>query len=107
MLDGTYRLGTAENSDATLEVTLYTVNFDALRTSEENRLRPEELSMKVVLRWKVVDGENPLKILDSGTSTGRTSLFVDPNLQTSQQSAMNDAVERASASLIGRLADGF
>ncbi|GHC55842.1 LPS assembly lipoprotein LptE [Roseibacillus persicicus] len=105
--DGSYRLGTADNADATLEVEFYQVDFDAIRTYEANRLRPEELSMKVSLKWKVIDSANPLKVLDSGVSSGRTSFFVDPNLQTAQQSAINDAIQRASISLVARLADGF
>ena len=105
--DGTYRLGTADDSDARLEIELYTIKYSALRTAEINRLRPEELTMTVILRWKVLDGRDPLKILDSGTSSGRTNLFVDPNLQTAQQSAISDAIRRASISLAARLADGF
>lgn len=105
--DGSYRLGTAESADATLEVEFYEVNFNAIRTNRVNRLRPEELSMTVRLNWKVIDGANPLKILDSGSSFGRTSFFADPNLQTAQQSAINDAIQRAATSLVARLADGF
>lgn len=105
--DGTYRLGTAASSDAVLEVEFLTVDYRAIRTARENRLRSEELSMTVSLRWKVIDGRDPLKILDSGTSIGRTSLFVDPNLQTAQQSAINDAIQRAATSMIARLSDGF
>lgn len=105
--DGTYRLGTATNSDARLEVQLFSVDYRAIRTARTNRLRPEELSMRVTLRWQVLDARDPLKVLDSGTSTGRTSLFVDPNLQTAQQSAANDAIQRAAVSLIARLSDGF
>lgn len=105
--DGTYRLGTAEDSDARLEVDFYTVSYQALRTARTNRLRAEELSMTVTLRWRVLDGSDLLKVLDSGTSTGRTSLFVDPNLQTARQSAINDAIQRAATSLVARLADGF
>ena len=105
--DGTYRLGTAEDSQATLEIDFYTVKFGALRTAEINRLRPEEQTMTVQLRWRVLDAQDPLKVLDSGVSIGRTNLFVDPNLQTAQQSAFSDAVRRAALSLSARLADGF
>ena len=66
--DGTYRLGTAENADATLEVEFYRVNFAAIRSASANSLRSEELSMTVEFRWRVIDGDNPLKVLDSGSS---------------------------------------
>ncbi len=105
--DGTYRLGTAANSDATLEVKLAEVSFQSVRSAELNRLRPVELSMTVRFQWRVLDGNNPTQILDSGTSTGRTGLFVDPNLQTAQQVVIHDAIQRASTSLVARLSDGF
>ncbi len=105
--DGTYRIGRLEDSDAVLEIELYQITYGAIRTVRENRLRPEELSMTIQLNWKVTDGANPLKVLDSGTSVGRTTLFADANLQTAQQSAINDAILRASNSLVARLADGF
>ncbi len=105
--DGTYRLVRGDQADATLEVEFFTVDYEAIRTARTNRVRPEELALTVQLRWQVRDGENPTRILDSGTSSGRTSLFVDPNLQAAQQSALNDAIERASVSLIARLANGF
>ena len=107
VLDGTYRLGTADNSDAILEVELSKINYGSVRTDRFNRLRPVELSMTVQLKWRIVDGANPLKVLDSGVSSGRTGLFVDPNLQTAQQTVFFDAIQRASTSLIARLSDGF
>lgn len=105
--DGSYRLGTEAQSDATLEVELATVDYGAVRTDRFNRLRPLELSMTVELKWRVLDAGDPLKVLDSGTSTGRTGLFVDPNLQTAQQTVINDAIQRAATSLVARLSDGF
>ena len=59
--DGTYRLGSSEDADATLYVDFYQVDYSAIRTAEVNRPRPEELSMTVTFRWKVMDG----KIVDN------------------------------------------
>ena len=105
--DGTYRLGTEERSDATLYVELAEITYGSVRTNRFNRLRPLELSMTVRLQWEVQDANDPLKVLDSGSSIGRTGLFVDPNLQTAQQTVINDAIQRAATSLVARLADGF
>jgi hypothetical protein len=107
VLDGTYELGNADNAQAILEVRFFTLDYNAIRTNRFDRLRPEELSMAVTLKWKVIAADNPLKILDSGTSTGRTTFFVDPNLQTAQQSSIFDALQRAATSLVARLADHF
>lgn len=105
--DGTYQVGGLEDSQAVLNVELFEINYGSIRNARENRLRPVELAMTVQLRWSVVDAANSLKVLDSGTSQGRTTLFVDPNLQTARQTVLNDALQRASTSLVSRLADGF
>jgi hypothetical protein len=107
VLDGTYRLGNAGSSQAILEVSFFTVDYSAIRTNRFDRLRPEELSMSVTLKWKVINADNPLEVLDSGTSTGRTTFFVDPNLQSAQQSSLHDALRRAATSLVARIADHF
>ncbi|MEM9079585.1 MAG: hypothetical protein AAGC74_02710 [Verrucomicrobiota bacterium] len=105
--DGTYRVSSRSQADAVLSTTLHTVDYRAVRTARANRLRAEELEMGVEIRWKVVAADDPLKVLDSGSSFGRTTIFVDPNLQTARQSGLGDALQRAATSLVGRLADGF
>ena len=54
-----------------------------------------------------MDANTPTEILESGTSRGITRLFVDRNLQTARQTALPDALKRASEALVVRLADGF
>ncbi|MDP0492311.1 MAG: LPS assembly lipoprotein LptE [Verrucomicrobiota bacterium JB023] len=105
--EGTYQIADGDSADAVLKVAFHTVEFDAIRTARENRLRPEEMEMTVELRWEIVSAANPLAKLDAGTSKGRTNLFVDPNLQAARQSALSDALQRASTSLAARLANGF
>ena len=63
--------------------------------------------MKVHLAWTLVVAENPATILATGTATGTTRFFVDPNLQTAQQSALVDAIKRATDSMVAQFAEGF
>ena len=63
--------------------------------------------MVVSFNWVLFDADNPGKILDQGQSKGSTRFFVDPNLQTARQTALPDALKRASESVIARLANGF
>ena len=72
-LDGTYRVASDDAADAILEVELHEVDFRAVRTTQDNRLRSTEQSMTVVLRWKVLDSESGTKVLDSGVTTGPVS----------------------------------
>ena len=105
--DGTYRLATMERAEARLEAVLQTIDYRQARSTRTDTLRSEELEMTVTFRWTLLDAENPSRVLERGESKGTTRFFVDPNLQTARQTALIDALKRASESLVARLADGF
>jgi len=105
--DGTYRIGTASDSDATLRVTLSSIDYRQVRASRFDTLRSEELEMEVTLDWILIDPSRPGNALDQGTSRERTRFFVADNLQTARANALPDALERASHSIVSRLSDGF
>ena len=105
--DGTYRITSLDKADAILEGTVRTVDYTPLRTARLDTLRPEELQNSVTLTWTLKDARDPTKILASGSSTGTSRFFVSSNLQTSRNNALPDALERASESMISRLANGF
>ena len=105
--DGTYRMGTADDADASLQATLSTIEYGQIRSSRRDSLRSEELEMTVHLNWTLVAADDTLHILEKGHSTGTTRFLVDPNLQTARQTALPDALKRAAESMVGRLADSF
>ena len=105
--DGTYRIATVDTADSRLLTTLRKINYRQARSTRIDILRSEELEMEVHLHWILVDARNPLKILAQGKSRGTTRFCVDPNLQTARQTALIDALKRASEAVVSRLADGF
>ncbi len=105
--DGTYRITSLDKADAVLEGTVRTIDYLALRTARLDTLRPEELQNTVTLTWTLKDAKNPGKTLASGISTGSSRFFVDSNLQTSRTNALPDALQRASESMVSKLANGF
>ena len=105
--DGTYIIATIDRADAHLRADLKTIEYAEVRSTREDTLRSEELEMKVHLAWTLVVAENPATILATGTATGTTRFFVDPNLQTAQQSALVDAIKRATDSMVAQFAEGF
>lgn len=105
--DGTYRISDLDHADARLITSLNKINYRQARSNRVDILRSEELEMEVFLDWSLVDATNPGKVLSSGTSRGLTRFFVDPNLQTARQTALIDALKRASEAVVTRLADGF
>lgn len=106
-LDGTYRLGNDSNADARLQATLREIDYRQIRSNRDDSQRSEELEMTIFYEWSLVAADNPLKVIQRGRSSGTTRFFVDPNLQTARQTALPDALKRASESMIARLADGF
>ncbi len=106
-MDGTYRLSTVDRADARLETVLHTIKYRQARATRTDTLRSEELEMVVTLVWVLRDADNPTTALDEGQSSGASRFFVDPNLQTARQTALADALKRASEAVVSRLADGF
>ena len=105
--DGTYRIVRGEDADAVLEGTLRDIRYSVLRGSRLDSLRPEELENRVTLQWVLRDGRDPTRVLASGTSTGRSQLFVSANLQTARNNALPEALERAAESVVASLANGY
>ncbi len=105
--DGTYRIARVDDADAVLEGNLRTIQYSVLRGSRSDSLRPEELENEVTLEWSLRDARDRTKVLASGTSTGRSQLFVSANLQTARNNALPEALERAGEALVGRIANGY
>ena len=105
--DGTYRLADSRTADGILEGKVASIDYGTLRTSRLDSRLAEELTNTVRLEWVLKDAKNTTRILASGSSDGRSSFFVDSNLQTARQNALPDAFERAATSVVSRLASGY
>jgi hypothetical protein len=105
--DGTYRLATIDGSDATLAITIDQLEYVQVRSSTVDVLRSEELQIRVTVSYQLIDNNRPGVVLDEGRADGNSRLFVDDNLQTARVNALPDALQRATQSIIARLADGI
>jgi hypothetical protein len=105
--DGTYRLGSADQADAVLEVSLSEIAYTPLRGNRLDTMLPEELSNTVTLEWELKDARDPTKLLARGRSRGSSRFYVDANLQTARNNALPDACERAGEALVSQLANGY
>jgi hypothetical protein len=90
-----------------LEGKLKSIKYSTLRSSRLDSLLAEELTNEVRIEWVLRDARDPTKILASGSSVGRSSFFVDSNLQTARRNALPDAFGRASQNLVSRLSSGY
>ncbi len=102
--DGSYKIRKTESADTILKITLKSIRFGQLRSARTDTLQPEELDMKVLLKWKLMSGAT---VLTEGTTIGRSRFFVANNLQRARDNALPDALRRAAESLTARLADGY
>ena len=105
--DGTYRLGAADHADAVLDGELTSITYSTIRGTRYDTLLPEELGNSVALNWTLRDAHDPTKVLASGSSKGRSQLFVGSNLQSARNNALPEALERAGEALVSRLANGY
>ena len=105
--DGTYQISNLDQADAVLEGTLRSIDYSTIRGTRLDTELPEELANRVSLDWTLRDARNPLKILASGNSFGRSQLFVSSNLQTARNNALPEALERAAEALVSQLANGY
>lgn len=106
-LDGTYKIVSASQADAVLEGTVRRIEYDRIRGTRFNSLRPEELQNVVVLSWVLRDAQDPTKVLASGTSRGSSQLFVGANLQTDRNNALPEAIQRAGEALVSKISNGY
>jgi hypothetical protein len=105
--DGTYRISEADQADAILEGTVRRIDYNMIRATRLDTLRPEELANSATIEWTLRDSRNPTRVLALGTSSGTSQLFVTSNLQTARNNALPEALSRAAEALTSSLANGF
>ena len=105
--DGNYRIGKVEDADAVLEGKVSEIKYSNIRGRRFDKIRPEELSNRVNLKWVLRDARDPTKVLATGSSSGTSQLYVSSNLQTARNNALPEAFERAGEALVSRIADGY
>lgn len=105
--DGTYGIASAETADATLIGCIDSIKYNQVSTSREDSIRPEELSIEIIISWTLLDANDSLRILEKGISEGRSTFFARNNIHIARNNALPDTLRRACESMTTRLADGF
>jgi Lipopolysaccharide-assembly len=105
--DGTYRIASLDKADAILEGNVASIKYQPIRGRRFDTLRPEELTNTVMLSWKLLDANDPTKVIMAGTSRGSSEFFATSNLQTDRNNALADATQRAGVALVSTLANGY
>ena len=125
--DGTYKVGTPNNSDVALRGRISRIRRNQQRSANNQILRTREMMVQVEIRWHLEDLATGQKIRranpfgvdkssrdlvsgerrDAGSVTGRTTIFLDPNFQLSDRQALVLAVEDAAEQLVSYMSEGW
>ena len=103
--DGTYRIARSHSADAVLKGTLATIDRRQLRSAPTDQLDTRELGVTLVVDYELVTPSGA--VLDRGTVTGDTDIFLDPNFQLSERQAIPVAAEEMAGKLVSRLSEGW
>jgi len=105
--DGTYRVATAAEADAVIIGTIRRIDYTQFRADRLDTLRSQEYTMTVVVDWKLIDANNPSKVLEKGHSKGQSRFFAEKNINVSRANAMPRAMKRIGQDVTTQLANGF
>ena len=72
----------------------------------EHRVDTTELGVTVVVEYELIDRSSGT-ILDRGSVSGDTDIFLDPNFQLSERQAFPVAAEEMAGKLVSRLSEGW
>ena len=104
--DGTYRIASANRSDAILEASILELRRRQTRSARFNTLRTSELEFTLIVGYKLRDRRSG-EIIDEGKVQGEVASFLEPNFQLSERQALPLAAERLAENLVSRLSEGW
>lgn len=105
--DGRYKVSTIDKADAKLVCVIETVEYNQVRVSRTDGLRPEELSMKIQVRWEIQSLNDNSGVLMNSSETATTRFFIDDSLTTARQNAFPDVLARVSRSIVSAFSNSF
>ncbi len=104
--DGTYKVGSTTDADATLKGTIREVRRRQLRSARFNTLRTNELQVEIFVNYTLEDNRTHT-VISEGLARGSTSVFLDQNFQLSERQGLNEAAANMAQELVTRLAEGI
>lgn len=104
--DGTFKIGNRDNADAILEGTITEIRRRQQRSARFNSLRTRELEITVYVDYILRDPSTDV-ILQSGTVSGQSDVFLDSNFQLSEREAIPLAAEKLARRLVTNITEGW
>lgn len=104
--DGTYKVKREEDADAVLEGIIEKVERRRARGVRGNVLLTREFDIIVRIRYRVVRPSTG-EILADRMTDGRTSFFINQDLQQDERQAIPLAAEEAALRLVSEISEGW
>ena len=104
--DGTFKVASDGNGDATLEADIVQVDRTPARSVRGNVLATTEFNLTLRVRYHVV-GRDGTMLVSATTATGRTSFFVGGDVVTDERQALPLATENLATQLVSQLSEGW
>jgi hypothetical protein len=104
--DGTFKIASDGNSDATLTGDIVEITRTPARSVRGNVLQTTEFAMTMRLKYRVV-ARNGSELVPSANAIGRTSFFVSSDPTTDERQALPLATEDLATRLMTQLTEGW
>jgi outer membrane lipopolysaccharide assembly protein LptE/RlpB len=104
--DGTFRIASEDNADATLKAEIRSVDRNPARSVRGNVLATTEFNLRLVVRYTLI-GRDGAVLSGPAEVAGTTSFFVGSDVATDQRQALPLAAEDLAVHLASQLTEGW
>lgn len=104
--DGTFRMASDDQADATLKAEIVAVGRSPARSLRGNVLSTTEFNLNLSVRYTLV-GRDGRVLGHPGSASGNTSFFVGTDVSTDERQALPLAAEELAKQLVSQLSEGW
>jgi len=104
--DGTFRIASEDNADASLKGEIVAVGRSPARSVRGNVLATTEFNLALRVRYTLV-GRDGKTIAGPAEAAGSTSFFVGEDVNTDERQALPLAAEQLAGHLVSQLSEGW
>ena len=104
--DGTFRIASEDNADASLKGEIIAVGRSPARSVRGNVLATTEFNLSLRVRYTLV-GRDGKTLAGPAEAGGSTSFFVGEDVNTDERQALPLAAEQLAGHLVSQLSEGW
>jgi Lipopolysaccharide-assembly len=104
--DGTFRIASEDNADASLKGEIIAVGRSPARSVRGNVLATTEFNLSLRVRYTLV-GRDGKTLAGPSEAAGSTSFFVGEDVNTDERQALPLAAEQLAGHLVSQLSEGW